>query len=194
MATLTLQSANGAINLVPEDGSGTQTVVVPRSGIIQPQNFLQVQTSTVNTIASYASSVNSETIITPMNISITPQETDSKIIVQWMLNGEQHQDNVFRIWRNGAEAPNGRNTINTSRWTGFVSGFYDQNESSTPSNWFIQYIDDNPPSGLTTYSLTTGSSSGSNFTFFLNRTYGSSDAGQDAYERMVSTVMAMEVR
>ena len=158
---------------------------------IQYNSVIQVQTSLVNERSAWSSPVNSETIITPLSIAITPRYVGSKIVVQWMVNGELHQDNVFRIYRNGIQAPNGRNTTDSGRWSGYASAFYDQNESSTPSNWSILYFD--TPNTLTqqTYSLAVGGSGATAYTFYLNRTVGT--AGSDNQEVMVSSVIAWEV-
>lgn len=153
----------------------------------------QVETKVINNFGAYSSPVSSETLIDPLSITITPIYDNSKIIVRWMVNGELHQDNVFRVYKNGALAPNGKNNNIGGRWVGYASGFYDRDENSTPSNWSIVYIDN--PSTLTpvTYQLAVGSSSGTAYTFYLNRTQGSSDTGQDVYERIVSTATVWEI-
>jgi hypothetical protein len=160
---------------------------------IKHQAVAQLQTKIINDRGAYSSPVNSQTIIEPLSITISPLYSNSKIIVQWMVNGELHQDNVFRIFRNGSLAPNGQNTEVSGRWVGYTSAFYDQNEDSTPSNWKILYIDTPNTTAPTTYQLAVGSSSSGAYTFYLNRTVASSDTGQDAYERMVSSAVAWEI-
>ena len=162
------------------------------NGVVH-KTVIQVETKVINDIASYSSPVGSQTIIDPLSITITPIYASSKIIVKWMINGELHQDNVFRIYKNGILAPNGQNPTVTGRWVGYASGFYDRDESTTPSNWNITYIDTPNTTNPTVYQLAVGSSSGTAYTFYLNRTVASSVTGQDAYERMVSTAIAWEV-
>lgn len=159
---------------------------------------LQTKTMFTDSMGSYASNTY-DNHITPLDITITPTFQNSTIICQWMVNGEMHQDNVFRIFKKSGTqlagiAPNGTNTsVTQNRWVGFVSAFYDQNESSTPSNWFIQYIDENVGSTVqTTYQIRTRSSSSGSRTFYLNRTVNST--GADAYENMCSTGVIWEIK
>ena len=135
--------------------------------------------------------------INPLALTITPSNANNRIICQWMINGELHQDNVFLIHRDGAlittAGEEGRNNVSNNRWSGYASGFYDQNEDSTPSNWVIMYSQIAGSTASRTYAPAVRSSSSGTYTFYLNRTVGSTDAGQDAYERMVSTGVLYEV-
>jgi hypothetical protein len=133
------------------------------------------------------------TTVTPLNLTITPRFSSSIIICDWMINGELHQDNVFLVHKDGSLAANGYNlTSGNNRWAGLMSGFYDQNEDSTPSNWNLKYIDSSLGSiASRTYAPAVRSSSGTVYTFSLNGTI--SAAAQDFYERMVSIGVAYEV-
>jgi hypothetical protein len=162
-----------------------------------PGSVVQVQTVRSDSRVAISSPASGDGItITQLNLSITPKFANSKLIMQWMLNGEQQQDNVFLIHRNGAlittAGATGYNSeAGNVRWSGIASGFYDMNESSTPSNWFIQY---EIPSGSTStqvFAPATRASSGTAQTFFLNRTY--SFIGQDSYESLVSNGTIWEI-
>ena len=148
-------------------------------------------------VRSTYSSTNSGngTTVTDLNISITPRSATNRLIIQWMINGELHQDNVFLIHRDGAlittAGEEGRNSINNNRWTGYATGFYDQNEDSTPSNWLIQYSQIAGSTAARTYAPAVRSSSSANFTLSLNRTLN--NLTQDSYETMVSTAVIYEV-
>ena len=137
------------------------------------------------------------TTITPLGLTITPTNANSRIICQWMINGELHQDNVILIHRDGSlittAGEEGRNSISNNRWIGYASGFYDQNEDSTSSNWVIMYSQIAGSTATRTYAPAVRSSSSATYAFYLNRTIGSTDAGEDAYERMVSTGVLYEV-
>jgi hypothetical protein len=162
-----------------------------------PGQVLQVQTVRTDERNTYSSATSGNgTAVSALNLTITPKFSNSLIACQWMINGELHQDNVFIIHRDGAlvttTGQTGYNsTTENSRWSGYASAFYDQNENSTPSNWFIQYFGTANSTASTTIAPATRSSSGSAYTFYLNRTVGS--AGSDAYETMVSTGMIMEI-
>jgi hypothetical protein len=167
-------------------GSAWQQVSLPSGSIVQTV----VGRNDTRTTYSSNNSGNGTTV-SALNLTITPRFANSQIICDWMINGELHQDNVFLIHKNGAAVANGNATGN-SRWMGMMSGFYDQNEDSTPSNWNLKYVD--PTLGSTaarTYAPAVRSSSGSNYTFALNGTL--SAASQDFYERMVSIGIAYEV-
>lgn len=146
--------------------------------------------------STYASATTGNgTTITDLNMSITPTNANSRIICQWMINGEFHQDNVFLIHRDGelitTAGEEGRNSISNSRWVGYAAAFYDQNESSTPSNWVIMYSQIAGSTASRTYAPAVRSSSGTAYTFFLNRTVAST--GADAFENMVSSGVIYEV-
>lgn len=132
------------------------------------------------------------TPITDLNLMITPKFSNSIILCQWMLNGELNQDNVLLIWKNGALADNGYNQqAGNVRYSGYASAFYDQNESSTPSNWKIMYSDTPGSTSPQTYGLACRSSSATAYTFYLNRTVSS--LGADSNENLVSFGIAQEI-
>lgn len=159
-------------------------------GMIVQTVYLRTDTKT-----TYASNNSGNgTTVSALEMTIVPKNPNNRIIVQWMINGELHQDNVILIHRDGSliatSGEEGKNNAASNRYDGYASAFYDQNESSTPSNWMIMYSQIAGSLNSRTYAPAVRSSSGSNFTFYLNRTV--SDAG-DAYERMVSTGVIFEV-
>ena len=172
-------------------GSNWQQV----SGVAQPAgSVIQTVITRMDTRTTYASSnTGNGNTITGLNLTITPRFSNSRIICEWTINGELHQDNVFLIHKDGSLVSDGYNTVlGNSRWSGMMSGFYDQNEDSTPSNWKLTYVDNSLGStNARTYAPAIRSSSSSNFTLAVNRTLNG--ATQDAYESMVSYGIAMEI-
>jgi hypothetical protein len=162
-------------------------------GVESPGSVIQYQSVRSDLRATYASNNSGNgTVITPLNVVISPKRASSMVVVEWVVGGELHQDNVFLIHKNGSLAADGFNTnIGNQRWSGVMTGSYDQNEDSTPANWKIRYVDFPGTTSPVTYSLAVRSSSGGNYTFALNRTLNG--ASQDAYESMVSFGSAMEV-
>jgi hypothetical protein len=162
-----------------------------------PGSVVQVQTVRSDARVAISSPASGDGItITQLNLSITPKFANSKLIMQWMINGEQHQDNVFLIHRNGllittAGATGYNSEATNARWSGIASGAYDQNESSTPSNFFIQYEILSGSTATQVFAPATRASSTGAQTFFLNRTY--SYLGQDAYENLVSNGTIWEI-
>jgi hypothetical protein len=135
------------------------------------------------------------TTVSPLGLTITPTNANNRIICQWMINGELYQDNVWLIHRDGAlittAGEEGRNSVSNNRWSGYASAFYDQNESSTPSNWNIMYSQIAGSTASRTYAPAVRGSGASAYTFYLNRTV--SIDGSDNYENMVSTCILYEV-
>lgn len=165
------------------------------SGVAQPAgSVIQTVITRMDTRTTYASSnTGNGNTITGLNLTITPRFSNSKIICEWTINGELHQDNVFLIHKDGSLVSDGYNTVlGNVRWSGMMSGFYDQNEDSTPSNWKLTYVDNSLGStNARTYAPAIRSSSGSNYTLAVNRTLNG--ATQDFYESMVSYGIAMEI-
>lgn len=172
---------------------GNRLVSTEAGAVVAPGMVIQTVYVRTDERNSYASNnTGNGTPITPLNLTITPKFANSMILCQWMVNGELHHDNTFLIWKDGAVAPNGYNQqAGNVRWSGYTSSFYDADHSSTPSNWNIMYAGFPASTSPVTYGLATRSSSGSNYTFFLNRTIGS--LGTDAYENMVSVGIIQEI-
>ena len=136
------------------------------------------------------------TTITDLNLTISPKFSDSLLIMEWMINGEIHHDAIFNIHRNGLLITDpGYEAYNRESgqqfWSGIVAAHYDNNQDSTPSNFFLQYA---IPAGNTlsrTYAPAVSSSGTAAYTLSLNRTI--LNFGANAYETMISTGMIMEV-
>jgi hypothetical protein len=138
--------------------------------------------------------------ITPLGITITPRSIGSRIICQWMINGELHEDNVFLMHRNGVLITTGNpdelgyNRLSGNvRWSGIASAFYDVNQDSTPSNWILMYSQISESLIPRTYCPAVRSSSGGTYTFSLNKCINYTESGQDNVEIMVSTGIAYEI-
>lgn len=129
------------------------------------------------------------TIITDMNISITPKFSTSKILVMYMLSYEVAENNVWRLGRNGTEIV--RNSLDSNPWSGWGMVQYDADNSSTPFTNTYWYIDTPGTTAATTYNLMIVSSNGGAQTLYMNRTISS--AGQDSYEVAVSFAMLQEL-
>jgi hypothetical protein len=137
------------------------------------------------------------TTVTDLNLTITPKFSNSLIIMTWMIHGEMHYDSVWTLHRDGSLITTAgyqgfNNQIGNSRWSGVVATSYDFNDqSSTPFHLFIQYAIPAENTATRTYAPAVRSSSGTAYTFYLNRTVAS--AGADSYEVGVSTGVIMEI-
>jgi hypothetical protein len=176
-----IQTTSGK-TILGQDGGIIQTVYVRADDRI---NYSAINSGNGNTLA-------------PLGLTITPKSIGSRLICHWMINGEVHQDALFVIHRNGVlidtgDAP-GFNALNGNvRWSGIASGFYDTDESTTPSNWVLMYSQLSDSLEPRTYAPAIRSSSSGIYTLGLNRTISGSDAGTDGQERMVSTGVIYEV-
>ena len=106
--------------------------------VIQVQT---VMTDRKNNIASPNSG--NGTPLRDLTVGITPTSSSSRLIVEFMICGEMHQDHVWLIHRNGGlvttSGEQGRNSVGNSRWHGYAAAWYDRNENSTPSTWYLLY-------------------------------------------------------
>jgi hypothetical protein len=191
-----LQLQNTTISSTGNVGIGTnnpRTLLDVSGSMYAPGHVVQVQTVQTSVQNTYAAATgNVLTIVTPLNIVITPKKSNSKIMVQWMLNGEIHQDTLFVVMKNSTAV--GFNTTSGNVYTsGTVAGLYDTNENSTPGNFKIFWIDNNVGNTTPqTYSIGVKSTqSAVAYTLYLNRCVNS--AGGDEYEALVSNGVAFEI-
>lgn len=156
--------------------------------------ILQVQHVQTRTQGTYAASANlgggAGTEIAPLTINITCQKAGNRVVLEWMVNNECHWDVVYMVTRNNVVMAN---SSNGSTWSGLVTNNYTSSgdNSSTPVNDHLVFLDTSCLAGLNTYRLHIKGSGASAYTYYLNRTVSS--AGQDSYEAGVSTVTATEI-
>jgi hypothetical protein len=167
------------------------TLGVPYGTVLQVKT---VRTEARNTYS--APNSGDGTTITDLNLTITPNFSNSLLIVQWMLNGEMDHDAVILVHKNGslittANEAGYNATAGNSRWSGFVPSKYDNDVSSTPENWFIQYFSTAASTSSMTFAPAVRASSATAKTFYLNRAVAS--AGQDGQEVSVSTGTIWEI-
>ena len=152
---------------------------------------VQMAVARTDTRTTFTSPNNGQVDIPQTAVTITPKFTGSLIVLKWMCTGEIHQDNGFRILKNGTLFKT--TTQTNERWGSYVSAWYDRNQSSTMSNWYINAFDNDVVAGAeTTYTLSTGSSSNGTYTFYLNRCV-SNGGGNNSYENGVTVMTAMEI-
>jgi hypothetical protein len=180
-----LLSNNNTVSLAPGN-----TFNVP--GLIVQTVYARTDAKT-----TYSSNPTGDgTTITDMNITITPKFATSLLLISWMISGELHQDNVLLAHQGGVlittAGYQGYNNVSGNvRWSGLTQAYYDLDESTTPSGWFIQYAIPAANTSARTYAPAVRSSSGATYTFALNRTISST--GTDGQENGISTGMIMEL-
>lgn len=182
----TIQSSNG--NIILDNGTtltGTDVGSLRNTGRVVQTVYLRYDTKTTWSIP-----VSANTIVTDMNITITPRYATSRILLCYMLSYEAHWDSVWRLGRNNVEIV--RNSTDGNRWSGWANTQYDYGDnSSTPLTSYYMYVDSPGTTAATTYNLMIGGSGASAYTLYMNRTVSS--AGQDSYEVGISNVIAQEI-
>jgi hypothetical protein len=139
-----------------------------------------------------ATNTNAATEITVLNLLITPKRANSKIVLQWMINGEVEENAVFLVYRDSSAI--GFNTASgfTAQWSGVTSAPYDANQDSTQGNIVVNWVDLPNTTNTVTYSVRVRSSTTAGTrTFYLGRTI--STAGSDNNETTCSTGVAWEI-
>lgn len=158
---------------------------------------LQVKTVRTEARNTYSAPNSGDgTTITDLNLTITPNFSNSLLIIQWMLNGELHHDANILIHKNGtlittANEAGYNATAGNSRWSGFIPSPYDTDVNSTPQNMFIQYFSTAGATSSMTFAPAVRASDATAKTLYLNR--AAATAGQDGQEVSVSTGMIWEI-
>lgn len=152
---------------------------------------VQMQVARTDSRTTFSAPNNGQNEMPQTAITITPKFDGSLIVLKWMCSGEVHQDVGFRIYKNGGLWKS--TTQTTSRWGVYVNGYYDRNQSSTMSNWYINAFDTETEAGVeNTYSLAVGTTNSSGYTFYLNRCV-SRGGGSNSYENGCTVMTAMEI-
>ncbi len=165
--------------------------------IYAPGTVVQVQTVRSDSRTTIASNNSGNgTTITQLNLSITPKFANSKLIMQWMLNGEITQDSVFLIHKDGslittAGATGYNSEAGNVRWSGVVSAVWDNDQSTTQGNYFIQYECLSGSTAAQVFAPATRASGATNTTLYLNRTISST--GSDTNESTISNGTIWEI-
>lgn len=174
------------------------TIALPTGNYInEPGHVLQTQWIRTTTQTTYsAPGSGNGTTLSALAISITPKSASSLLICSWMINYEVLYNTVFLVHKDGALITTvgyqGYNNVaGNVQHSGVISAPYDNDQSTTPSNSYIQYA---VPSGSTvaaSYAPAIRSSNTTANTFYLNRPVSS--AGTDGQEITVSTGIIMEI-
>lgn len=169
------------------------TGTVWRGLAFDPGQHIGFAFNRTDTITTYTASTNlTPTIIPELNVTITPKQTTSLILVEWQISGEFQHDSVYVIMKNGVLASNGYNTVSGNvQLSGYANSNYDVDNSTTPATIQIRYVDSNVGS-LTPQTYGIGiRASGANV-FHLNRSVSGGGVGT-GNETCVSMVTATEI-
>lgn len=191
MSKITVSSIEGT-------AASANTISVPSGHkLYVPGSVVQVQMVRYDSrITTTAQAGGDGTTLTQLQIPITPKFSNSKLVMQWVLQGEIHHDAGFVIHKDGSLITTAGETgynaeSGNTRWSAFAASSYDQNQDSTPGTYTIQYFASAGSTSARTYAPAVKGTGASAYTFSLNRVIGSS--GQDNYENLVSTGIIWEI-
>lgn len=166
--------------------SGT-SITVKDGNIIVPSSIIQVKYVRMDTRIAYtAQPSGTGTKVPDLSIGIAPKHKDSIIFLSWMLNIEANE-NVNWTIHEGDNVVHGEN----DRWHGITTTNYDADPASTPSNVKMIFWVPAINTEYRRYTPVHKSSNANAYTVTMNRTLNST--GQDSYETMISTGVAMEL-
>ena len=130
------------------------------------------------------------TAITGVRLTITPRYSNSTIRLRWTLHGEGNENIVFLVHKNTSLI--GYNTQRgNARFSGITTCLYDQNVDSTPHLTTVDWYDRANTTSAINYDVAVRSSNGTNYTYFHNRTSGST--GTANHEIGISFGFAWEI-
>jgi hypothetical protein len=130
------------------------------------------------------------TAITGVRLTITPRYSNSTIRLRWTLHGEGNENIGFLVHRGGSLI--GFNTQRGNvRHSCIATCLYDQNVDSTPHLTTVDWYDRPGTASSIFYDVAVRSTGGSNYTYFHNRTSGSTGTGN--HEIGISFGFAWEI-
>jgi len=158
--------------------SGNQITVTGR--LIQQGTVIQTVYTGTSVRTTYAANNSGNgTVVTQLNLTITPIRADSVIWLRWTVFYEMHQDTGFVVQRDGSLI--GYNVYRGNvRWSNILTPAYEGDYSTTPQQNTINWFDPAGSTSARTYQLAVRSTSSANYTLALNRTLNS--AGTDGQE------------
>ena len=181
--TLASPNSNTDRTLTLPDEAGTVDTL-QRAG-----NVLQVVNTTYTGAFSQALSYNTK--INNVQASITPTNTSSKILIMchvfWEGSLPDHNMGWF-LYRDSTllRAPTAGSRTPVISMAG--TGYYDNDQASTPTTVAIHYFDTPSTTSAITYAPGVYTASG---TIYINRTV--LDSNVDGYERGISSITLMEI-
>lgn len=131
-----------------------------------------------------------------LSLSCTPKKSSNILVMQWVLTGEVSWDEVLLLHRNDSLITDGgqqgyNNQAGNNRWSGLIGGWYDNNNSSTPASFKLQYHCVANTTSPIYFTPAVRSSQSSENWWRFNRTWDSN--GQNAYERTCSIGYLFEI-
>ena len=141
----------------------------------------------MDNIVTLVAPQNGEVVIPEMSIDFTPKRANSRMLIDWWIFHEGHEQVVFRARRNNVVIGRG---ATTDRWSAMGVTPFDNNNSSTPHSDHFMWVDQPGAIATYTYDLAVGSSTTTNYTIQFNRSVASYSPD---YESGYSFMMIQEI-
>ena len=165
--------------------------IVPRDGLPAGASGGITQIKSVTKTDTFTTTSASFVDITGLSVSITPQSSSSKILIQVHVTGDgrasQSRAN-FRLMRGSTAICIGDTAGGRARSTFAI---YDTSDNHSPDNASMAFLDSPATTSAVTYKLQIVSGNGGGNMVSVNRAYNWSDAF--AHGATVSSITVMEV-
>lgn len=136
-----------------------------------------------------------DSIISYLNVAITPKSASSMLLCQFQISGEVEYNSVYRAYRDGgliySSGYEGYNTEDGNQWSGIATVQYDTDLASTPNTQLITYHVPAYNTNPTTMQIAVRSSNGNNSLICINRPFNS--GGSNSYEIGVCYAYVWEI-
>jgi hypothetical protein len=157
-----------------------------------PGSVVQCITTLYTAMTTYsAPNTITPTEITVLNVTITPKRANSKVVLQWMINGDINHETIFLVYRDSTAIGFNTTSGSNAQWSGVTASPSDNDVNSTPQNIIVNWVDLPNTTNAVTYSVRVRASGGVAYTLYLGRSAGTT--GSQAYETPCSTGVAWEI-
>ena len=122
----------------------------------------------------------------PLAMSYTPKNANNKLIMEWILGGEDGNNDLFVVYKNGSIITDSgeqgyNNQAGLTAWSGLTATWYDNNTDTTPSNFRLYYHCTAGSTATRTYAPGIKSSDATNNSYRLNRYYTTASENTVSY-------------
>lgn len=171
----------------------TNVTALP-SGIVDPAGIVQVKYAQYEGISNVTLGGNNTVTFADLSVDITPTSSSNKILLQAMVMGEFANRTMTwnGLWFFVRDSTELRNLAAGGRNSGAAISYisHESDNASTPEGVNYSYIDSPNSTSQITYHVGHRSPN-SAINFNLNHTV--SDTANTSHERMVSSIIAMEI-